>query len=114
MISSSDDVLIVHLPFEQQSIRFNSVETTVLNLGAGMAEVEAEDGTRWFIANPLEHWARDMIDNNGTVSASATNPVFSSGYAGQRVYFVLDPIGPRPNPGQDDSRRSLIDATDIL
>ena len=115
MYNTNDSRVIIHIPFQRQTIRLNGADRQVLSLlDQGFAYAEYADGNSFPISNPFGHWVRDMLINAGIVSASATNPVFTSQYANQNVYFILESAGARPNPGQDDNIRSLIGVDNVL
>ena len=96
MISAGEgDPIIVHIPVQEVKIRVNGADIKVFDLNQGFSYLEYTDGGLYQTSNPLKQWFIDCVYN----SAQAV---------GGRYYFCFDNPGPRPNPGDDDSRNSLI------
>ena len=102
MINSQDgEPIIVHIPFNQRTVRMAGEDRKVMDLAAGFTYLEYADGMRFQTHNPLRQWVIDMINNAG--------PTPGVSFIDTNVYFVFDPAGTPGNPGQDDQGRSITD-----
>ena len=96
MISAPEgDPVIIHIPVREVCIRVNGADKRVFDLSQGFAHLEYSDGNIFQTSNPLKQWFIDVVYN-------------STQAIGSTFYFVFDSPG-YSNPGDDDSRRSLID-----
>ena len=97
MISSGEsDPIIIHIPIEEVQVRTSGGNRKAFNLSQGFAYLEYSDGSTYQTSNPLKQWFIDCVYN-------------STAAIGGTYFFVFDPPGYRPNPGQDDNGRSLTD-----
>lgn len=101
MISTEDPTVIVHIRVEPVMVLTNGGNVKAFRLAQGFALAEYVDGNVFQITNPLAQWIDDV---RYQTPAGATNTV-------PRIFFLFDAGGPAPNPGQDDSERSLHDVS---
>jgi hypothetical protein len=90
--SGGDSTVIVHIPFEEITVRINGSDRRVLQLAQGFSEAEFSSGERYPISCPLEEWLLNVTVNAGITPGT--------GDKNQRVYFVIEPAGPRGQDGQ--------------
>jgi hypothetical protein len=90
--SAGDSTVIVHIPFDRVRVRINGSDRELLQLAQGFSEAEFSDGDRQPISCPLEEWLLSVTVNAGITPGA--------GDKNQRVYFVIEPAGPRGQDGQ--------------